>query len=91
MPARCVRETEIVVVGGGVIGCSIAYHLAQAGKRDVLLVERNDLGSGTTSSSAGLIGQVRSSAVLMRLIQRTLRAAQDLEAELGEPVGWSWR
>jgi sarcosine oxidase subunit beta len=52
MPSRCVRETEIVVVGGGVIGCSIAYHLAQAGKRDVLLVERNDLGSGTTSSSA---------------------------------------
>lgn len=88
MPSRCVRETEVAVVGGGVIGCSIAYHLAQAGTRDVLLVERNDLGSGTTSSSAGLIGQVRSSAVLMRLIQRTLRAVRSLEAELGEPVGF---
>jgi 4-methylaminobutanoate oxidase (formaldehyde-forming) len=88
MDAARVSETEVVVVGGGVIGCSVAYHLAAAGCRDVLLVERNDLGSGTTSSSAGLIGQVRASAVLVRLIRRTLDAVRRLEAELGEPVGF---
>jgi glycine/D-amino acid oxidase-like deaminating enzyme len=83
-----VLETEVVIVGGGVIGCSIAYHLACAGVRDVLLVEQNALGSGTTSSSAGLIGQVRASRVLMRLVTRTLAAIRALEAELGEPVGF---
>jgi 4-methylaminobutanoate oxidase (formaldehyde-forming) len=81
-------ETEVVIVGGGVIGASVAYHLATAGCRDVLLVERSELGSGTTGSSAGLIGQLRASALLVRLIRRTVDAIRRLEAELGEPVGF---
>lgn len=58
-------ETEVVIVGGGVIGCSIAWHLGLASTREVLVVERNEIGSGTTSCAAGLLGQVRSSAVQM--------------------------
>lgn len=81
-------EAEVVIIGGGVIGCSIAYHLTQAGQRDVILVERNELGSGTTSSSAGLLGQVRPTPLLMQLIQKTFGAIQNLEKELEESIAF---
>ena len=58
LPDRC----EVVVVGGGVIGVSVAYHLAEAGIQDVVLLERAKLTSGTTFDAAGLAGQLRSSA-----------------------------
>lgn len=81
-------ETNVVIVGGGVLGCSIAYHLALAGLRDVLLVERNELGEATTSCSAGLLGQVRPTRVQTQLVQRTFRAIRELEKELGESIGF---
>ena len=57
LPDRC----EVVVVGGGVIGVSVAYHLAEAGIQDVVLLERKELTSGTTWHAAGLVGQLRTS------------------------------
>ena len=81
-------DAEIVVVGGGVLGSSIAYHLALAGAQGVLLVERDELGAATTSCSAGLLGQVRPTPVQTELVQRTFRAIRVLEKELDEPVGF---
>ncbi|MBI2219480.1 MAG: FAD-binding oxidoreductase [Candidatus Rokubacteria bacterium] len=64
-------DTRIVVIGGGVLGSSIAYHLAVAGERGVLLVERDEIGAATTSCAAGLLGQVRPTRVEVQLVQRT--------------------
>jgi sarcosine oxidase, subunit beta len=80
--------TRIVIVGGGILGCSIAYHLARAGARDVLLIERDEMGAAPTSCSAGLVGQVRPSPQQTALVQETFRAIRELERELGEPVGF---
>jgi sarcosine oxidase subunit beta len=81
-------DTGTVIVGGGVLGCSVAYHLAHAGARDVLLIERAELGSATTSCSAGLLGQLRATAEQTQLIQRTFRAIRALQQEFGEPIGF---
>ena len=63
------RTTRIVIIGGGVIGCSIAYHLARRGVRDVVLLERLQLTHGATWHAAGLVGQLRSSSNLTRLMR----------------------
>jgi sarcosine oxidase, subunit beta len=81
-------ESRIVIVGGGILGCSVAYHLARAGTREVLLVERNELASATTSCAAGLLGQLRATAEQAELVQRTLRDIAALECELGESPGF---
>ena len=61
-------DAEIVIVGGGAIGCAVAYRLAEAGVTDVLLLEKNPaLAAGTTAQAAGLVGQVRSSPDRVRL------------------------
>ncbi|MBL8700545.1 MAG: FAD-dependent oxidoreductase [Alphaproteobacteria bacterium] len=81
-------HAEIVIVGGGVIGCAIAYHLARRGKRDVLLLERRQLTHGTTWHAAGLVGQLRSSRNLTRLMQSSARLYRILERETGQSTGW---
>jgi glycine cleavage system aminomethyltransferase T/glycine/D-amino acid oxidase-like deaminating enzyme len=78
------ERSEIVVVGGGVIGASIAYHLAQRGRTDVTLVERTSLTHGSTWHAAGLVGQLRSSSSLTELMRRSVRIYQHLEV----PTGW---
>lgn len=79
------RSAEVVVIGGGVIGCSIAYHLVRAGKRDVLLLEKGmALATGTTPQAAGLCGQLRSSAVMTRLMQYCIEVFKGLEKETGQ-------
>ncbi len=80
-------NAALVIIGGGVIGCAIAYHLAKAGFRDVLLIERGDPGGGTTAQSAGLIGQVRGSVEYTRLTMRSIEAFETLIAEGYDP-GW---
>ena len=62
-------HVRIVIVGGGAVGCSIAYHLAKLGAADVLLLERSTLTSGCTWHAAGLVGQLRGKSNLTRMMQ----------------------
>jgi len=83
-----VREAALVVVGGGIWGCSIAYHLARAGLRDVVVLERRALASGNTPQAAGLVGQLRASELMCRSIQTVVRRLAAWERELGEECGF---
>ena len=84
LPSR----SEIVIIGGGVIGVSIAYHLARRGKTDVTLLERKALTEGSTWHAAGLVGQLRSSANLTQLMRKSVQTYQTLEEVTGYPTGW---
>ncbi len=81
------QKSRIVIIGGGVIGCSIAYHLAKRGERDVLLLERLQLTHGATWHAAGLVGQLRSSSNLTRLMRYGAELYGKLEAETGQATG----
>jgi glycine cleavage system aminomethyltransferase T/glycine/D-amino acid oxidase-like deaminating enzyme len=81
-------EASVVVIGGGIMGCSTAYHLAKAGQKNVVLLERKQLTCGTTWHSAAQVRQLRSSANLTRLIGHSARLYQSLEAETGQATGW---
>ena len=79
---------EVVVVGGGVIGVSVAYHLAEAGIQDVVLLERKELTSGTTWHAAGLVGQLRTSINMTQLARYTSQLYRGLEEETGQATGY---
>ena len=79
---------RVVIVGGGVVGCSVAYHLTKLGWDDVLLVEQGRLSCGTTWHAAGLVGQLRSHASMTGLIRYSTRLYAELEAETGLSTGW---
>ena len=81
-------RARVVIIGGGVVGCSIAYHLAKLGWRDVLLLERKRLTSGTTWHAAGLIGQLRSSKNMTRLAKYSADLYTALEGETGVATGF---
>ncbi len=81
-------QAQIVVIGGGIIGCSVAYHLAKLGCRDVVLLERCKLTSGTTWHSSALVRQLRSTENLTRLIQYSTKLYAALESETGQATGW---
>ena len=81
-------QAEIIVIGGGVVGCSTAYHLAKFGAKDVLLLERKKLTSGSTFHAAGLVGQLRTSANITRLLKQSVEIYRTLEAETGQATGW---
>lgn len=84
-------QTRVVIIGGGVIGASIAYHLTKLGWRDVLLLERKRLTSGTTWHAAGLVGQLRATVNMTRLAQYTTELYASLEAETGQATGFLQR
>ena len=86
--ARRADRAAVVVIGGGVVGCSIAWHLALKGVNDVLVLERNALGSGATARSAGLVARGRLHAPTMATVRRTRAAIAELESILGEEVGF---
>jgi 4-methylaminobutanoate oxidase (formaldehyde-forming) len=75
------RRTRVAIVGGGILGCAAAWHLARAGVRDVLVLERDELNAATTSQAAGLIGQLRTSAVKSAIVGQTLNDIATLEAD----------
>jgi glycine cleavage system aminomethyltransferase T/glycine/D-amino acid oxidase-like deaminating enzyme len=75
-------------VGGGVIGCSVAYHLTRIGFRDIVLLERKQLTSGTTWHAAGLVGQLRQSMNMTKLARYTAELYRGLEAETGQATGF---
>ena len=81
-------QAEIVVIGGGAIGCSIAYHLAKLGRRDVVVLEKSGLTHGSTWHAAGLVGQLRSKRNLTRLMQYSAQLYGRLEAETGQATEW---
>jgi 4-methylaminobutanoate oxidase (formaldehyde-forming) len=80
-------HARAVVIGGGISGCSVAYHLAEAGWSDVVLLERRQLTCGTTWHAAGLIGQLRGSANMTRLARYSAGLYRRLEAETGVATG----
>jgi len=84
LPSRA----RVVIIGGGVIGTSVAYHLAQLGWTDTLLLEQGQLSSGTTWHAAGLVGQLRASESGTRLVQYSTRLYERLEAETGLSTGF---
>ena len=81
-------HASIVVIGGGIMGCSTLYHLGKMGVSDVILLERNKLTSGTTWHSAAQVRALRSSQNLTRMIQYSVQLYSQLEEETGQKVGW---
>jgi 4-methylaminobutanoate oxidase (formaldehyde-forming) len=80
------ETVDVIVIGGGVIGASIAFHLSSRGIKDVLIVERNSLASAASSQAAGLIMQVTGKPSITPLVQRTIGAFSDLQAILDENI-----
>ena len=81
-------QAEIVIIGGGIVGCSTAYHLALLGKKDVLLLEQGTLTCGTTWHAAGLVGQMRPNRNMTRMSKYGIELYSTLEAETGLATGW---
>ncbi|WIY24379.1 GcvT family protein [Parasedimentitalea psychrophila] len=81
-------SARIIVIGGGAIGTSIAYHLAKSGERDVLLLEKTRLTEGATWHAAGLVGQFRSQQNLMSLMNDSVSLFDGLAADTGQEIGW---
>ncbi|HTD85203.1 MAG TPA: FAD-dependent oxidoreductase [Candidatus Binatia bacterium] len=81
-------ETKVVIVGGGVIGASVAYHLTLLGWKDVLLLEQNTLAGGTTWHAAGLIGRLRTTNSMTKINKYSAELYASLEKETGHSVGW---
>jgi sarcosine dehydrogenase len=81
-------HAQVVVIGGGVGGCSIAYHLTKMGWKDVVVLERHELNSGSTWHSAGLVGQLRSDFNLTRMMTYSTDLYRRLKDETGQDTGW---
>ncbi|SHI43548.1 4-methylaminobutanoate oxidase (formaldehyde-forming) [Shimia gijangensis] len=81
------NKARVVIIGGGIVGCSVAYHLAKLGWKDVVLLERKQLTSGTTWHAAGLIGQLRATANMTKLARYSAELYLGLEEETGVATG----
>ena len=81
-------QAQVIIVGGGIAGCSTAYHLAKLGITDVLLLEQGRLTSGTTWHAAGLVGQMRPNRNMTRMSKYGIELYSSLEAETGLATGW---
>ncbi len=82
------KTAKAVIIGGGIIGCSTAYHLAKLGWTDTVLLERKKLTSGTTFHAAGLVGQLRSNANITQLLGYSVDLYNKIEEETGLGTGW---
>jgi len=81
-------SAQVVIIGGGIIGCSTAYHLTQMGWHDVVIIEKGELTSGSTWHAAGLVGQLRAERNITRMLQYSVGLYDQLEAETGLTTGW---
>ena len=88
MADKVPAQADVVIIGGGIVGCSIAYHLTQLGIRDVVLLERKQLTCGTTWHAAGLIGQLRATRNMTELAKYTSDLIYKLEKETGQATGF---
>jgi sarcosine dehydrogenase len=81
-------SARVVIIGGGIIGCSVAYHLTRMGWKDTVVIEKGELTSGSTWHAAGLVGQFRNDRNLTRMLQYSVSLYQELEKETGLTTGW---
>jgi sarcosine dehydrogenase len=81
-------HAQVVIIGGGIIGCSTAYHLTKMGWKDVVIIDKGELTSGSTWHAAGLVGQLRSERNITRMLQYSVSLYDQLEAETGFATGW---
>jgi len=81
-------QARVVIIGGGIVGCSVAYHLSKLGWNDVVVLERKTIASGTTWAAAGLLGQLWSNAALTKLAVYGADLYSRLESETGQPTGY---
>ena len=88
MKTKIPSHSQVVIIGGGIVGCSVAYHLTKLGYNDVVLLERKMLTSGTTWAAAGLVGQLWSTRALTRLAQYGTELYSRLEEETGQHTGF---
>src|SRR5438309_1600926 len=88
MDSQFPTQTRVVIVGGGIIGCSIAYHLAKLGWKDVVLLEQNQLAGGTTWHAGGLVGRLRATNSMTKINKYSAELYAGLEKETGHPIGW---
>lgn len=88
MAAVLPDRAQVVIVGGGIVGCSVAYHLTRRGITDVVLIEQSRLTSGTTWHAAGLVSQLKATHSLTRLAAYTARLFEELGDETGQPTGY---
>ena len=82
-------HAHAVIIGGGIVGCSVAYHLTRLGISDVIVLEQGRLSSGTTWHAAGLVGQLRAQQSMTRLVRYSTKLYAELEAETGLATGWN--
>ncbi len=87
-PASPPSKARVVIVGGGIVGCSVAYHLAKAGWKDVVLLEQGSLSGGTTWHAAGMVGQLRASNSMTQINKYSAMLYPKLAEETGHDVGW---
>ena len=87
MKKKLPRSTKVVVIGGGVVGCSVAYHLAKFGWKDTVLLERDQLTSGTTWHAAGLVSQLGPSAAIAKIRKYSLDLYKELEKKVEHSAG----
>jgi len=81
-------QAQVVVIGGGIFGTSVAYHLAQSGCTDIVLVDKGELTSGTTFHSVGLVSQFRTSPSLMRVMNYSIQLFNRLKEDVGDALDW---
>ncbi len=88
MTTKIPDQAQVVIIGGGIVGCSVAYHLTKLGWSDVLILERKELGCGTTWAAAGLLAQLRQNQEMTNLARYTLGLYESLEKETGVATGF---
>ena len=88
MKKQLPSHAQVVIIGGGIHGCSVAYHLAREGWKDIVLLERKQLTSGTTWHAAGLVGQLQGSHSTTAFAKYGIELLQDIEAETGQNPGY---
>ena len=88
MTSQLPSAAQVVIIGGGIVGCSTAYHLAQYGYTDVVVLERKTLSSGTTWAAAGMLGQFKANRHLSELVSYAHEIYPKLEEETGMGTGY---
>jgi len=83
-----VRDAEITIVGGGAVGCAVAYVLSRAGHADIQVIEQGELAGATSGQAAGLVGQVRASRERCRLAMASVATYSRIEQETGHTADW---